>query len=77
MGDSPARMVDFDVFRTGFHSQIEAISEVQNVRLSDLTDSEIPEVASKLWRIISGLTIGIGETKSVAVPRRCITFCRT
>lgn len=66
MGDSPARMVEFEIFRDGFQAQTAAINEIQNIKLSELSDSDVPAIALKLWRIISGLTIGIGETKIVS-----------
>ena len=59
-------MVDFGTFRNGFISQVPQIREVQNLHLSQLSADDARKIRAILWKIISGLNVGIGETKIVS-----------
>jgi hypothetical protein len=59
-------MVEFDAFKLGFASQIPKIRNIQALCLSELSLEELPKVSAEIWQIISGLAVGIGETKIVS-----------
>lgn len=76
MGPRGARMVDFIDFKNSFRSQLENIDRVQDyrpalfhadetLRLSDVPAEEVSALSNNLWAIISGISIGVGETKIV------------
>jgi hypothetical protein len=66
MGRNNAKLVDFDVFRssiTNLHVQIRGL---QNLKLTDLTTSDITDTKNQIWYLIQNLEIGRGAVKIVA-----------
>jgi hypothetical protein len=66
MGPGKAKLVDLDEIKKSFIRQRDNIVEIEHLTLSELEKSDISEVTNKLWKIISELKIGIGNTKIVA-----------
>lgn len=66
MGTGNAKLAELDEIKESFRQQVEQIREVEAYAISELEKSRVGQVAEQLWRIISGLKIGIGETKIVA-----------
>jgi hypothetical protein len=65
MGGRGARMVDFDAFKASLLSQQERIEQLRDLRLSQISTTQLAAITRDLWSIISDLNIGVGETKIV------------
>ena len=65
MGRRGARMVNFDAFKASLLSQLKRIEDLENLKLTRVPAGEVLSRTRELWRIISSLRIGKGETKIV------------
>ena len=66
MGPGVAKLVDFDEMHESMVRQAPLIKEVQALTIWDTSPTEVEDVASRLWLIIDGLKVGVGQTKLVA-----------
>gem|GEM_PF-3367234 len=66
MGRTWTKLRDLSEIQASFLSQRDAIERLQGLRLSQLSQSEAPEVASALWEILDQLEVGVQDTKLVA-----------
>jgi hypothetical protein len=65
MGDTWTKLRDLPDIVASFLSQRNTIERVQELRLSNLARSEVPQVASTLWGIMDHLEVGLQDTKLV------------
>jgi hypothetical protein len=65
MGGRGARMVDFNAFKASLVSQQGRIEQLSDLRLNQISSAQVAAITGDLWSIISGLNIGVGETKIV------------
>jgi hypothetical protein len=66
MGPRGAKLRPMDDLRDSFQGQRPAIAEIQRLRLHELSSDEVKDVAHRLWSILSGLKVGIGQTILIA-----------
>ncbi|HEY5651562.1 MAG TPA: helix-turn-helix domain-containing protein [Acidimicrobiia bacterium] len=55
MGPGGAKLTEFDRFADGIRSHETALTGLQRLRISDLTDHDIPQVADQIWELIRSL----------------------
>ena len=66
MGRGGAKLADLPEIKQSFLRQEQPIRELESVSISEILSLDIPSLTSKLWAILDGLRVGIGETKIVA-----------
>lgn len=66
MGPGFTKLAEIQEIKNSLHIQKEKIRAIQSLEIEKIQKDNVDFVASKLWNIIKGLKIGIGETKIVA-----------
>jgi len=69
MGPKGAKLADLSEIVASFQQQADAISEIESLRLRDLSPTEVQEVAVKLWDIMRGLRVSTSATRIVACSK--------
>jgi len=66
MGPIPAKLVDFETFRSSLRDQKSEIEGLEDCRLTRLSEGDLDVVVDSLWQILATLRISRAETKLVA-----------
>lgn len=66
MGPGKTKLCDITKLRSSFLQQRPRIEQLQSLRIEDLGDDDVDEVAAFIWDIIRELRVGVGETLLVA-----------
>jgi hypothetical protein len=66
MGPGNAKLVEIDELRGSFQAQRERILALQDLRIENIHDRDVGEVARSVWEILLGLKVGVGEALLVA-----------
>jgi len=66
MGPTPTKLVEFENLCSSLQAQKDKIIDLQEYRLSGLSDEESNKVRDALWEILSNLEISKSETQLVA-----------
>ena len=61
-----AKLVDFEIFFQSFQHQRNAIEELQNISLIELSDKNVPIIVDKLWNILKNIKVSTSKTRLVA-----------
>ena len=66
MGPGNTKLTERDIFRTSILHEKENIEKLYGYEIDMISDDQLPQISNDIYRIISHLQIGIGETKIVA-----------
>lgn len=66
MGPSGAKLVDLATMKQCFLSQRDSIRLLQDRHILRVRQAEVPVVAANIWKVIEGLSVGVGKTRIVA-----------
>lgn len=66
MGPGNTKLRDLREIKESFIGQVSTIQKLQTLRITDLEKSNIDEITSQIWSVMSKLNVGIGSTKIVA-----------
>lgn len=65
MGPGMARLVEFDRFCLGFQRMKGNIGRIEQIKLWDIQERDLPDVMESVWWIIYNLNVGISGVKLV------------
>jgi hypothetical protein len=66
MGPGKAKLGEIAELRSSFQQQRRRIEELQRLRIEDVDDDDVDDVASSIWDVLRELRVGVGETLLVA-----------
>lgn len=66
MGPGKAKLGEMADLRSSFQQQRRRIAQLQHLRIEDVGDDDVDDVASSIWDVLRELRVGIGETLLVA-----------
>ncbi len=66
MGPGKAKLSELGELKSSFLEQRRRIEQLQPLRIEDLRDEDVDEVASSIWEVLRELHVGVGETLLVA-----------
>lgn len=66
MGPGGAKLVDFPVMRESLRGYASEIRSLASMAITSLPGEQVESVTQRLWQIVSGLRIGVGDTRIVA-----------
>ena len=66
MGPGNAKLVEHSAFLESFRREQDVLCSLERFRIDEVGEADLPSVTETLWRSISALRIGIGESKIVA-----------
>lgn len=66
MGPGNTKLEDIDSIKSSFKSQADAIRALDGSTLGVSPESEVPEVARAIWRIVESLNVSVAEARIVA-----------
>lgn len=66
MGPSNAKLAELPEIKASFQRQAERIRRIEGEDISSVTEARLPTLIDELWAVMSGLRVGVGETRIVA-----------
>jgi hypothetical protein len=66
MGPGNTKLVDIDSMKTSFRSQADLIQALDGQTLGVGPESDAPEVANAIWRVMESLNVSVAEARIVA-----------
>lgn len=66
MGPGFVKLAELEEIKRSFKNQKDQIRNLQDVKITNLKDSDLDFVTSSLWKVLDNLKVGVGKTKIVA-----------
>ncbi|SRR6266487_3546933 len=66
MGPGYTKLGDISDLKSSFQQQRGRIERLGNLRIEEIDDDEVDDVAASIWEVLQGLRVGIGKTLLVA-----------
>jgi len=66
MGPKGAKLVDFNIFMKTLQAQKARILELQEIKLTQISEENLNDVINRLWNILDNLKVSATETQLVA-----------
>lgn len=66
MGPGRAKLGEMSELKSSFREQRRHIEQLQSLRIEDIGDDDVDDVASSIWEVLRELRVGVGETLLVA-----------
>ncbi len=63
MGPGGAKLRDFDLFAQSIRRMTGQIEELWTSRIEDIAQAQLKTVTERVWDIVAGLCIGVGEIR--------------
>jgi hypothetical protein len=66
MGPGKAKLGELDVLKRSFDEQRDRIEALQSLRIEEIDEADLDDVAAYVWNVMRALRVGVGETLLVA-----------
>jgi hypothetical protein len=66
MGPGKAKLGDIGELRSSFEQQRRRIEQLQHLRIEEVDNADVNDVASSIWDVLAELRVGVGDTLLVA-----------